>query len=132
LEYPWLRKLKTETWQFCLLPGTELSFARGSQKDPFVAGPMPTIRHRTAILRKINALEFPDGRIVLVTFLEVGQKATVLQLPVMHEDASVPEPEKANAWLCARKKSRHSPVIGTSKFVRPQRRDFQNSVKIAT
>jgi hypothetical protein len=60
------------------------------------------IKHRTAIFRQINkkvpsthqdALEFPDGKIVLLTFLEESQKATVLQLPVTHEGARVPEPE---------------------------------------
>jgi hypothetical protein len=44
-----------------------------------------------AIFRQINlanqhthhdALEFPDGEIVLLTFLQEGQQATVLQLPV--------------------------------------------------
>ena len=64
------------------------------------------IKHKTAIFRKINrkvayihhdALEFPDGKIVLLTFLEVGQRATVLQLPVTGETARVPEPEKAKA-----------------------------------
>jgi hypothetical protein len=64
-----------------------------------------TIRHRTAIFRKINqhnptvhhdALEFPDGRMILVTFLELGQQATVLQLPVTHEGVKVAKPEEAN------------------------------------
>jgi hypothetical protein len=49
-----------------------------------------TINHQTAIFRQINkdkmaahhdALEFPDGRIVLLTLLCEGQSATVLQLP---------------------------------------------------
>jgi hypothetical protein len=48
------------------------------------------IRHKTAIFRQINkekvvahhdALEFPDGQIVLLTSLSEGQQATVLQLP---------------------------------------------------
>jgi hypothetical protein len=48
------------------------------------------IDHKTAIFRQINkervaahhdALEFPDGRIVLLTFLNEDQQATVLQLP---------------------------------------------------
>ena len=48
------------------------------------------IKHTTVIFRQINkhnpmhhhnALEFPDGQIVLLTFLEPGQQATVLQLP---------------------------------------------------
>jgi len=46
--------------------------------------------HRTAIFRQINqehqwanhdALEFPDGEIVLLTYLLEDQEATVLQLP---------------------------------------------------
>jgi hypothetical protein len=46
--------------------------------------------HKTAIFRQINkekvvahhdALEFPDGQIVLLTSLSEGQQATVLQLP---------------------------------------------------
>jgi hypothetical protein len=45
---------------------------------------------RTAIFRQVNkqkeaahhdSLEFPDGRIVLLTLLREGQQATVLQLP---------------------------------------------------
>jgi hypothetical protein len=48
------------------------------------------INPSTAIFRQVNqdyslrhhdALEFPDGQIVLLTFLAKGQKATVLQLP---------------------------------------------------
>ena len=48
------------------------------------------INYKTAIFRQVNqdhkmvhhdALEFPDGRIVLLTYLEEGQTATVLQLP---------------------------------------------------
>jgi hypothetical protein len=65
-------------------------------------GPGVRARSRTAIFRQINKkvrsthqdpLEFPDGKIVLLTFLEESQKATVLQLPVTHEGARVPEPE---------------------------------------
>ena len=49
-----------------------------------------TINHQTAIFRQINkdkvaahhdALEFPDGRTVLLTHLCEGQAVTVLQLP---------------------------------------------------
>jgi hypothetical protein len=46
--------------------------------------------------RFITTLEFPDGQIVLLTLLEEGQQATVLQLPVTHEGAKVPEPKKAS------------------------------------
>ncbi|MFZ3358022.1 MAG: hypothetical protein WCA56_24520 [Xanthobacteraceae bacterium] len=76
----------------CVLPGTELSFAGPVMcKQP---GLFPwrrrTINHATAIFRQVDkdkiaahhdALEFPDGRIILLTALCEGQTATVLQLP---------------------------------------------------
>jgi hypothetical protein len=76
----------------CLLPGTELSFAGEVTRAPAVQWPWRdnVIKHNTAIFRQVNkekvathhdALEFPDGQIVLLTFLSEGQKATVLQLP---------------------------------------------------
>jgi hypothetical protein len=86
-----------------LLPGTELSFAEEVRKVRSWPWRSP-IGYKTAIFRKINehnptvhhdALEFPDGQIVLLTLLEEGQQATVLQLPVTHEGARTPEPKKA-------------------------------------
>src|SRR6516225_10750496 len=76
----------------CVLPGTELSFADEVVCRPtgLLAWRDRVINHRTAIFRQINkdnaaahhdALEFPDGRIVLLTLLREGQQATVLQLP---------------------------------------------------
>jgi hypothetical protein len=76
----------------CIRPGTELSFAGAVACLPrgFFAWRGTTINHSTAIFRQVNkdkvaahhdALEFPDGRIVLLTFLEEAQQATVLQLP---------------------------------------------------
>ena len=57
----------------------------------FLAGwKVETLGHAMAIFRQVNkteplkhhdALEFPDGRIVLLTRLSEGQEATVLQLP---------------------------------------------------
>ncbi len=53
--------------------------------------PVTKSKYKTAIFRQVNkhnpnthhdALEFPDGQIVLLTFLQEGQQATVLQLPV--------------------------------------------------
>ena len=80
------------TMAVCVLPGTELAFAHEIKRLP--AGLWPwqdnVIKHKTAIFRQINkekvaahhdALEFPDGQIVLLTFLCEGQQATVLQLP---------------------------------------------------
>ena len=90
----------------CLLPGTELSFAEEVRKVYSWPWAAPTIRHKTAIFRKVSqqnptahhdALEFPDGRIILVTLLEEGQQATVLQLPVTQQGVKKPELEKAKA-----------------------------------
>jgi hypothetical protein len=79
-----------KTLAVCVLPGTELSFA----KEVKLAWTWPWIKsrinHKTAIFRQINqherathhdALEFPDGKIVLLTKLKPRQRATVLQLP---------------------------------------------------
>jgi hypothetical protein len=74
----------------CLLPGTELSFAEEVRKVSSIPWLNRVVRHKTAIFRKIaqnkptahhDALEFPDGQILLLTFLAEGQRATVLQLP---------------------------------------------------
>ena len=82
----------------CVLPGTELAFAREvSHADWTIRSLIKerlTMRvktqHKTAIFRQINkgmqtthhdALEFPDGQVVLLTRLYEGQEATVLQLP---------------------------------------------------
>src|SRR5580658_719087 len=76
----------------CLLPGTELAFAGEVACLPagLLGWKTKTINHQTAIFRQVNkeklaahhdALEFPDGRSVLLTLLCEGQAATVLQLP---------------------------------------------------
>jgi hypothetical protein len=76
----------------CLLPGTEIAFPEGllvARRSWFGWRRKP-VSHQTAIFRQVNkdklaahhdALEFPDGRIVLLTLLCEGQTATVLQLP---------------------------------------------------
>ena len=74
------------TTAVCVLPGTELAF----DSEICVYGASGPSRHKTAIFRQINqaqphmhhdALELPDGHMLLLTFLCEGQKATVLQLP---------------------------------------------------
>jgi hypothetical protein len=80
------------TMTVCVLPGTELAFAHEIKRLPARLWPWHdnVIKHKTAIFRQINkekvaahhdALEFPDGQIVLLTSLSEGQQATVLQLP---------------------------------------------------
>jgi hypothetical protein len=44
--------------------------------------------------RDHDALEFPDGQIVLLTFLSEGQQATVLQLPAAAVEAKAPAPQR--------------------------------------
>src|SRR5262244_4227074 len=73
----------------CLLPGTELAFEKEVEcEGRFLFARKST--HKVARFRQLNlnrpaahhdALEFPDGKIVLVTDLCEGQHATVLQLP---------------------------------------------------
>ena len=79
----------------CVLPGTELSFAEEVRRIRSWPWTTDVINHKTAIFRQINqnnptnhhdALEFPDGQIVLLTLLEEGQHATVLQLPASRQD----------------------------------------------
>lgn len=75
----------------CLLPGTELAFEKEVECDAsFRFLPTRKSMHKVARFRQINlnrpaahhdALEFPDGKIILVTDLCEGQCATVLQLP---------------------------------------------------
>jgi hypothetical protein len=76
----------------CLLPGTELAFDKEVRHSEILLGVLKKSTHqKTAIFRQINteltsthhdALEFPDGQIVLLTRLCEGQHASVLQLPV--------------------------------------------------
>jgi len=79
----------------CVLPGTELSFTREVMR----VWPQPVIHHKTAVFRQINldrrrthhdALEFPDGQIALLTFLQEGQLATVLQIPAIAVGSRAP------------------------------------------
>ncbi len=94
----------------CVLPGTELSFA--SEIRCFSTGLLgwrdKVINHRTAIFRQINkdrvaahhdALEFPDGEIVLLTVLCEGQQATVLQLPAEPKPVIESEAERQTATV---------------------------------
>jgi hypothetical protein len=76
----------------CLRPGTEIAFAGEVACLPagLLGWKSRTINHQTAIFRQVNkekaaahhdALEFPDGRVVVLTLLSEGQTASVLQLP---------------------------------------------------
>jgi hypothetical protein len=82
----------------CVLPGTELSFTKEVTRlgSGLLGLGDKIINHNTAIFRQVNkeemaahhdALEFPDGQIVLLTRLNEGQLATVLQLPAEPKSA---------------------------------------------
>jgi hypothetical protein len=95
-----------ESVAVCVLPGTELSFAGEVECMPRCER---VINHKTAIFRQVNqekkwlhhdALEFPNGEIVLLTFLQEHQQATVLQLPVA-EKPFVSSTENKNAPISA-------------------------------
>ena len=85
----------------CVLPGTELSFSDNVRRIRPWPWSKNVINHKTAIFRQINrgnsnahhdALEFPDGQIVLLTELKAGQEGTVLQLPATAVGSKVPQP----------------------------------------
>jgi hypothetical protein len=100
-----LQRRKIKSVAVCVLPGKELSFASEVTLEHhslmwehlrFAS----TITYKTAIFRQINkgkeiahhdALEFPNGRVVLLTLLAEGQKATVLQLPVTAVEIEAPQ-----------------------------------------
>ena len=79
----------------CLLPGTEVAFEKEVECEHAlgffpILKPMKKFGQKVARFRQVNkdqphvhhdALEFPDGQIVLVTKLCEGQRAIVLQLP---------------------------------------------------
>jgi hypothetical protein len=94
----------------CVLPGTELAFAKSvkcSLRGLF-AWKVTMVDHTTAIFRQINknnphihhdALEFPDGQIVLLTDVFEGQEATVLQLPAQPTTASEAKAEERVTYV---------------------------------
>lgn len=80
----------------CLLPGTELVFDAEVHRQYmwlqalFVGKDRWNTGHRVGRFRQINlhnpsthhdAVELPDGQVILLTCLRAGQRATVLQLP---------------------------------------------------
>ena len=96
----------------CVLPGTELAFSRAVTVRNFlrvvVGWKVETLGYATAIFRQVNkdepfkhhdALEFPDGRIELLTLLCEGQVATVLQLPAHQTITAEADAQKRTAYV---------------------------------
>ena len=90
----------------CLLPGTEVAFEKEVECEPalgFFRMPGKKLGEKVARFRQVkreqphvhhDALEFPDGQIVLLTCLSQGQHATVLQLPAAPRTAEEAEEQK--------------------------------------
>jgi len=85
----------------CLLPGTELAFEENVKCGSAHGFGYKRLPHKVARFRQVNkdqpnvhhdALELPDGEIVLVTKLAGGQHATVLQMPASAREI-MPETE---------------------------------------
>ncbi|MGO9326588.1 MAG: hypothetical protein ACLQJ0_00500 [Steroidobacteraceae bacterium] len=93
-----------------VMPGTELAFADevACLATGLFGWKTQTIKHQTAIFRQVNkdkvaahhdALEFPDGRTVLLTRLCEGQAATVLQLPAQPATAAEADAQKRVTYV---------------------------------
>jgi len=92
----------------CVLPGTELAFSKNVAVP--ASGFLPwgkSVGYTTAIFRQVNkdlprthhdALEFPDGKIIVLNMLCEGQEATVLQLPAQPTTAAEEEAQKRVAY----------------------------------
>ncbi|CAN7465023.1 hypothetical protein [Bosea sp. LjRoot237] len=89
----------------CVLPGTELAFSSEIECDRAI-GFLPHRRLAATVARfrqvdldkpyaHHDALELPDGQIVLLTNLSAGQTATVLQLPADAQGEQVRKVEPA-------------------------------------
>jgi hypothetical protein len=89
----------------CVLPGTELAFSREITlpRAGLLGWKAVVLSYTTAIFRQVNkeqprihhdALEFSDGKMVLLTELCEGQEATVLQLPAQPTTVSEEEAQK--------------------------------------
>jgi hypothetical protein len=90
----------------CLRPGTEIAFENDIKESGLIQFFRRGRLGKVARFRQINygnlhahhdALEFPNVRVVLVTQLREGQRATVLQLPAEPRSASSNEKSKPAA-----------------------------------
>ncbi len=94
----------------CLLPGTEVAFEREVECEHVfkIFRSQKLISEKVARFRQINmeepnvhhdALEFPDGQVVLLTRLCEGQHATVLQLPASPRATNEAEQQKRGSLV---------------------------------
>jgi hypothetical protein len=92
----------------CVLPGTELGFSSEVTVPGMFSWKSRTVHCRTAIFRQVNrdllhthhdAIEFPDGHVALLTHLDVGQEATVLQLPAQPTTEAEAEKQRCAEYV---------------------------------
>ena len=93
----------------CILPGTELSFDEAIKlRWSYNEGTRFEGQFTTAIFRQRDkdkpnvhhdVLEMPDGQQVLLTHLEEGQNATVLQLPAAPKTEKEAEEQKRAEYV---------------------------------
>jgi hypothetical protein len=96
----------------CLLPGTEVAFEKEVKYERFFAL-FPSMKFgqlgkKVAQFRQVNAgkpgvhhdaLEFPDGEIVLLARMCEGQHATVLQLPASARSVNAAAGQQRNSLV---------------------------------
>jgi hypothetical protein len=110
----------------CLLPGTELVFDEEAEYWHPFARLLPSLRFgklggKEAVFRQMktkkfenhrDALEFPDGKMMLLTRLRPGQRATVIQLPITAGSGDQRSPLVASP--SASPVNRDEPFVATS------------------
>src|SRR5712691_38602 len=101
-----LAAVEEPTVAVCLLPGTEVAFEHDVIEYRHFLLPNRPLAQRVARFRQINmdnpnthhdALEFPNGQIVLLNRLCEGQHATVLQLPAVPRIVSEAKEQKRDS-----------------------------------
>ncbi|HZS64872.1 MAG TPA: hypothetical protein VFA53_10325 [Xanthobacteraceae bacterium] len=94
----------------CLLPGTEIAFERDVEYEHgWGVFSKRKLKERVALFRQVDlnkpnvhhdALEFPNGQLVLVTQLCEGQHADVLQLPAAPRgEKEIQQPQQAELLI---------------------------------
>ena len=91
----------------CVLPGTEIAFGQEVEYQHALL-PNQKVAERLARFRQVNmeqasvhhdALEFPNGKIILLARLCEGQHATVLQLPASPRATNEAEQQKRGSLV---------------------------------
>ena len=99
--------IEEPTVAVCVLPGTEIAFEQDVEYCHSLL-PNQKVAERLARFRQINkeqtsahhdALEFPNGKTILLTRLCEGQHATVLQLPASPRAAIETDQQKHDSLV---------------------------------